>query len=367
MNITNENTKSFLGEKEWILFQINEGPCQQACPFCYEKPFTIKRLNEARDEGKIFLPDSQSLQNMQTKELAILARKYKYELGFEMSLEELDKYFKLLKNSGLDRAGLTGSQPSGHSYFAEILNLAKANELFLRVYSADYMVDKLKHPAVKNIVLNVEHQRKFFGSDYMKNIVELIDQGKDIHLRVNFESPELVEKKLIFDFYDQLDENYREKVLLKYSFTVKVNGQNNLVYATPSSLKENRQTLLNFIDEFKNNYPTTEMYTERPIFPCSFPREIWEEYKNKGGFITKCDSEFTIYSGGYLNFCPPGRMLTAHKKIDNSEQLVNRITELRHIEKQLSKTPSFDECNKCPVENEIYCQGGCLGYKVGLL
>lgn len=359
------NPNEIIGENEWIIFQVNEGICKQACPFCYERPFTLSKFNEARNAGDLSIPDEHTLNNFSARELSELVQKHKQRLNFEMSLSEIKRCFRLLKEAGINRASLIGSQPSDHSNFKEILDVAQEINLPLRVYTADYMIDRLDHPIVNLIMLNIDHKRKKFEHEYMQKINNFIDQGKTIHLRVNFESFDMVEKKLIFDFYDQLTEENRKKVPLKYSFTVKVKGQKNLQYLTPKSLKENLRYLLNFIDEFKLKYPDTSMFTERPvIFRCAFSsQEQWDAYKDKGGFLTKCNTEFAIYSGGEMNFCPVARSLGDYKRVETVAQFKNRIAELRLKKKELGKIPSFEECNECQFAKGLYCQGGCLGYK----
>jgi len=37
------------------------------------------------------------------------------------------------------------------------------------------------------------------------------------------------------------------------------------------------------------------MFSERPLFPCSFTRDEWLVYEEKGGFVSKCDMEFVVY------------------------------------------------------------------------
>jgi hypothetical protein len=358
---------NLLEEKEWILLQINEGPCSQGCKFCYEKPFTIKKILEAENDPASIYEKKQFLEEMSTQTLYDYVMCKKDLLGLSMPLEEINKYFRIIKQAGIHRAGLTGSQPTEHENFKQILDMANVHRLNLRIYTVDKYINRLNHPSIKNIILHVDPKRKIFDKIYMEKVNRLIALGKKIDLRVNFENHNIEKKSIIYNFYNALPTKSIEKVLLKYSFTVKVPGTHNIFYATPQSLKRHSETLLKFIDEFSEKFPSANMYAERPLFPCSFDKNIWDKYKTKGGFTTKCDSEFTIYTGGILNFCPPARTLGDSCIINSANDFKKRILELKHKRDQVVKIPSFEECKECHLEKETLCHGGCLQYKVNNL
>ncbi len=369
-------TGSLKGD-EWILFQVNEGPCSAGCDYCYERPVALNLLNDAQAKGKLPATDLNQLNN---RDLAGFISQNNQTLGLEMSVEELSHYFSILREAGISRAGLIGSEPTSHSRFEEILDAAQAQEIDLLVYTAGMSPEKLVHPVIKQIVLHLDYGR--LGEEqmkkkideetlppdaYMEKINRLIDQGKLIDLRINFTSAGLPEKGLVFNFYKKLSPENRSKVLFKYSFSTRVHEDPTSDYFTPQSLNHASPRLMSFVDEFKKQFPESPMYSERPLFPCSFSKDEWQAYTDKGGFVSRCYMEYTVYPNSGLALCPPSRSLEAGKQIKNPAQLIDRLNELREKIDTVLQLPSFPECEPCEHRADMTCQGGCYGYKIGLL
>lgn len=287
--------------------------------------------------------------------------------GFEMKAEEIANYLDLLKEAGVDRAFLVGSEPTEHSDFETILDSALNRGMKLLIYTSGASLDKLKHPAVSTIVLHLDENK--FGKGKMSldarmaQVNELLDLGKEIHLRVNFSSPEMTEKVLVFNFYEKLKPRHKSNVLLKYSFTTKVSGSPEISYFTPESLKAVAPKIIGFVDEFKGKLPATPVYSERPLFRCAFSDEEWKRYTKKGGFTAKCEMEFVVYQNAGLAFCPPARGLATGKKIETAQELVERVMDLKKKFDEVSSKPSFKVCVNCKRRINLTCQGGCGGYK----
>ncbi len=346
-----------LSGDEWIGFQLSEGPCKVGCDYCYERPAALKLLNQAAKEGKLAAPDF----SINNAKLADFISKNRAKLGLELSIEEIRHYFDLFNSVGLDRAFLVGSEPTKHPQFETVLDLAKEKKIRLLVYTSGTDLATLNHPAVEFIVLHLNHG--FPSDDFMKEIGSLLGKGKKIHFRVNFSASDLRERFLIDSFYSRIAPQYLSSTPLKYSFTTPVSLESGLPYCTPAVLKKTAPQFLSFVEEFKGQYPTVPLYSERPLFPCSFSREEWESYKEKGGFVSKCEMEFVIYPKTGLALCPPSRNLVPGKRIETAEQLVTQITELRKKFRELSQQPSFDACKTCARRIDQSCQGGCGGYK----
>src|SRR3989338_6156391 len=269
---------------EWILFQVKEGPCAAACTYCYETPVVKKILQSAQERGVI---EDTKLDNMNNAKLARFVSEQRNKLGLEISVGEMRDYFTILKGAGIHRAGLIGSEPTTHSQFSEMLNVAQDVGIDLLVYTAGMAPQLLEHPAIKYVVLHLDYDR--LGTEtlarrledgslppdsYMEKINALVDAGKKIDLRVNFTNKEMTEQALVFNFYTKLRPENREKVLLKYSFTTKVSGQPDADFFTPEILRGTIPTITGFVDEFKKRFPDASMYAERSLFPCSFDEDI---------------------------------------------------------------------------------------------
>ncbi|MBI2346061.1 MAG: hypothetical protein HYV03_04095 [Deltaproteobacteria bacterium] len=358
----------FLRGDEWVLFQIKEGPCRANCSYCYERPVALKLLGATPD-----------LTRLDNKQLAHFIADNNEKLGLEMGLVEITSYFSILRQAGISRAGLIGSEPTSHSQFREILEAAFTQGIDLLVYTAGMALEKLSHPAIKEIVLHLDYSRlgnnrlrqlirdKTLPPDiYMEKINRLVNDGKLLDLRINFTNAEMPEQDLIFNFFEKLTPQNRPNVLFKYSFSTRVDGEPDSEYVTPDSLRELAPRLKTFIDEFKTRFPTCEMYAERPLFPCAFSGSDWETYTEKGGFVARCFMEYTIYSKKGLALCPPGRGLAQATPITSATELLHRIGELRKEVDDVFKIPSFPECEPCPHRIALTCQGGCVGYKMGL-
>ncbi len=348
--------KSLLSGDKWIGFQLKEGPCSAGCSYCYERPTALNLLKQAVREGKIGDIDL----SMNNAQLAFFISKNKDKLGLEFDAKEIEKYFDLLKQVGINRTFFVGSEPTEHSDFSRILDSALKKEIQVLVYTSGTSLQKLNHPAVKFIVLHLSN--KIPSGNYMKEINSLIERGKEIHFRVNFSSAEMKEKNLVFSFFSQIKPEFREKVLLKYSFTSKVSGTD-LNHFTPSLLKKTVPKIVSFVEEFNKSFPLVKMYSERLLFPCSFPSQVWEKYKDAGGFTSKCEMEFVVYPNSGLVLCPPARNLLKGEKITSAERLRKKIFELKKQFEEISKKPSFDVCKNCEHRINSACQGGCGCYK----
>jgi sulfatase maturation enzyme AslB (radical SAM superfamily) len=351
-------SNSILQTGEEIGFQIKEGPCNAGCEYCYERSTVLKLLEVAKKQGKIKVVDKL----MSNFQLASFINKNKGQLNLEMSLSEIKKYFRLLSKSGVKDSFLIGSEPCLRSRFEDILNLAKKFGINLTVYTSGNALRKLKHPAVKTIIL---HLSRTPNETYMITVVDLLKNGKNIELRINFSGPSMREKAIIFGFYSNLNKAERKKVLLKYSFSSKVSGNlDPLFYVTPQSLHEIAPVLIELIDEVKKNYPEVSLKAERPLFRCAFPPTVWKKYEQEGGFRSLCNMDFTVYIKKGLAFCPPGRDFEEGKQVNTANQLKTRINSLRKRLYKLKFEPSFKTCKKCRYRLDELCQGGCAGYKI---
>lgn len=364
---------SDLHNDEWILFQIKEGPCNAGCDYCYENAHIRKVIEDAQAKGEV---EAAPVQQMKTLELAKFTGKHGDVLKAEMSLDEISSYFELLRSAGITRAALIGSEPTSHSHFKEILDFAHENNLSLLIYTAGMAPEVLEHPAVSRIVLHLDYGR--LGADevrrrmeaktlpadaYMQKISRLIELGKFIDLRINFSDARLNEISVINNFFEKLPVAQHVHTQVKYSFSTRVAGEPDLHYFDPATLRVAVPIFLKFIDSFKERFPGVALFSERPLFPCSFDSEVWDRYETKGGLVSSCDMEFTFYPSAGLALCPPSRALAAPETISTVSQLREKISQLRNFVRTLYRQPSFEECGPCPKREDLSCQGGCLGYK----
>src|SRR5580704_530804 len=231
---------------------------------------------------------------MSTIQLARFTEKHRHQIASEMSVGEVDTIFGLLKDSGITRAGLIGSEPSSHERFVDILNSALAHGVDLLVYTAGLAPKKMRHDAIKFVVLHLDYGRldaeetarrlelgTLPSADYMKDILALLRMRKEIHLRVNFSSPNLGEAKLVHNFFAQVPSELRALTRLKYSFNTRVSGDSSVPYETPESLRNSSGLLQQFVDDFASEFPETSMVSERPLFQCSFDGATWSKYAER--------------------------------------------------------------------------------------
>jgi hypothetical protein len=237
---------------------------------------------------------------------------------------------------------------------------------------------QLHHGAIKFIVLHLDYGRldpaevmrrlnagTLPSASYMQEIIALLQERKEIHLRVNFASPDLSEAKLVYNFFVQIPQELLDRTVLKYSFNTRVAGDASVSYETPESLRHNAHLLQHFVDEFTAAFPNVVMLSERPLFPCSFEQETWSRYAERGGFLSSCDMEYTFYPTQGLALCPPSRNLVAPKQVSNPAELRKHLVNLRYFLEATYRIPSFTSCESCDLRKDLTCQGGCLGYKVG--
>ena len=316
---TPEVEKSFLKPSEKILFQVKEGMCSRGCPYCYEK---------GKSKG-------------------------------EMPFEVLEHGFKTLKSLNVDEAELIGSEPTEYSRWDDLVKLADEQNIDLTVYTSGLHLDKLNNNRVKKLILHVmfKPDEKFMGE-----IKELLDKGQFIYLRVNFDAKNLGEKDIIYSFLEQLPEQYRKQISLKYSFTSKTEDPN-IEFTDIDALKELKPEFLEFCEEIHNKFPDVTMYSERPVFKCCFTPEEQKQY-SYAGLDSKCNMEYTVYKDGQIALCPPVENLIPKRKMETDKQLVDAVNEIREDMVRLIKKPSFKSCEECDFLQDASCQGGCFSYKL---
>jgi hypothetical protein len=305
VNMPTYSGSRILRNDEWLLLQIKEGPCSAGCDYCYENENIRSVFADAQAQGRI---DSFSVDGLSTIDLARLTEKYREKIGSEMGLDEVETIFRLLRASNISRAGLIGSEPSTHRHFSKILDTALENGLELMVYTAGLALHKMRHSAINVIVLHLDYGRldaeetarrlkagDLPSSVYMEEVASLLSEGKNVHLRLNFSSPAMTEAMLANNFFSQLPADLRRRTQLKYSFNTRVNGDSSVTYETPESMRRSSHLLRLFVDEFTSSFPEVSLLSERPLFPCSFEAGVWQDYRERGGFVSSCDMEYTFY------------------------------------------------------------------------
>ena len=363
-----------LNNDEWILLQVKEGPCNAGCEYCYENEPIKEAITEKQRKG---LVPGVAVAAMGTLELSHFVEAHREALNAEMPIEEIRNILSMVKRSGISRVGLIGSEPTSHSQFPAILDLASDLGISLLVYTSGLAPDRLQHPAINIIVLHLDYgrlggvrmlQRSNDGTlppdNYMGKIIRLLESGKEVHLRVNFTSADLPEAKMVMNFFDGIPQQLKVLTTLKYSFTTRVAGDPSIAYFSPGTLRATAHNLLTFVDDFSYRHPEVHMLSERPLFPCSFEENIWQEYARKGGFVSSCDMEFTFYAGTGLGLCPPCRTLVPPQQVSTPAEFNARLRQLREFLRTSYLKPSFPVCNECEYRINLSCQGGCLGYKV---
>jgi pyruvate-formate lyase-activating enzyme len=363
-----------LQNDEWIVFQIKEGPCAAGCTYCYENEHIRTVLKAAQASGQV---EQAFVDGMTTRELAGFVEEHREELDSEMALTEIAASFALLKQADITCAALVGSEPTSHSQFKEILDLAQNLGIKLFVYTAGMAPERLLHPAISRVILHLDCGTLEPGiaalriadkappsSHYMAKIVELLKAGKKLDLRINFSDGRLREADLVRNFFEKVPLNFRLNTQVKYSFSTRVARERDPSYFTPERLRACSSGLLAFVDQFSTQFPEVKLFSERPLFPCSFTKDAWQKYSSKGGFVSCCDMEFTFYPRVGLALCPPARSLVRPRVVTTVEQLQDRIAELRRLARQFYQEASFDDCISCGKRIDLSCQGGCLGYKL---
>lgn len=356
---------------ERIGFQIKEGPCSSGCNYCYETPPALDLIDEARSAGTISADQLSIGRGSSNRKIAQeVSRTPELQRILEMPVEKLLQYFRLLVQSGVNRAFLIGSEPTEHSHFSDILDGAQKEGVDLMVYTSGMHLDKLRHPAVRHIVLHVNEgpdsgflQRQV-TPEFINRVHALLDDGVTVDCRSNFSDARMQEAKMVFSFYNALRAEMRDRVKLKYSFTAKTAGDSESSHTTIDSLRAAAPALTSFVDQFRVLYPNTPMTSERPLFRCSFDKETWDKYAALGGFSSQeCDMEFMGYNNGFA-LCAPTRNAVPTEMVETVEELQFRIQALRTYATEQARKPSFAECEPCDHRTNGSCQGGCQSYKL---
>ncbi len=397
-NIVKTNT-----DEGSLLFEIQRGVCAVGCGDCYERGASEKFVGSAIEQGFVqglIVPiNSSNLSGLNTAALYRLQRKAEkaiagLPLSLQqmapqtglMSLEEITSWFSLMNEVGLTRADLIGSETTEHPYFSEILDTAREHRLAVLVYTGRLPanLDRLRHPAVTNVMLHLDYtagveeklkclvdEGKVPSDDYMKRVNILLEQGKQVDLRINFpyryqqSMDQSIETGLVFNFLAQIDSKYRDSVRVKYSFSTKVGDALHLPHFELDTFDTIVVTsFLSFVDRVKDQYPNVALRAERPLFKCTFSDEQWNDYEIKAGLRSTCNMEIAAYPGRKLGLCTVTRELGIMQQIDTADTLCEGVEFLRNHAAKMFELPSFPQCEPCNLRTTLACYGGCSGYKV---
>ncbi|MFA6992035.1 MAG: hypothetical protein WC269_01995 [Candidatus Gracilibacteria bacterium] len=364
----NDIEQPVLLEGERIGIQTAEGPCSAGCKECYERPAMTDVLARLLANGLSmdYLWDYINWDPKIPGVLCDFALKDPLLAALlKTGPQDFLQYFRLCTQIGIKNLFLIGSEPTAHENFDEVLDLAESSGVKLMVYTGGGNLDKLQHTAVDHVVLHVNYGEGVKDGvctpEFLKKVNDLLARGVKIDCRVNFSSAKMREKSLIHSFYEGIRPEFRQNVLLKYSFNAKALSSVN--HITPDGMRAVASDLISFIDDFLIHFPEVSLFAERPIFPCAFPDDVWEQYAQIGGFRAKCDMEYTFYQDG-LGLCPPARRVVPRIPVATPDELRAAIATLRGQVREVKfETSSFPECEECRQRVLEVCQGGCSCYK----
>jgi len=364
----NDIEQPVLLEGERAGIQIAEGHCSAGCKECYERGARVGILEELMERGvNLRVQDYVNMDPEVPDVLNDFAFTDPYlQLVLKTNPRDFLRYFQLCAKVGIRNLFLLGSEPTEHVNFEEILDLANQAGVKLMVYTSGKNLDKLQHTAVDHVVLHVNYGEGVKDGactpEFLKKVDDLLARGVKIDCRVNFSSAKMREKSLISSFYEGIRPEFRQNVLLKYSFNAK--APFSIDHMTPDRMREVSFDLISFIDEFRVHFPEVSLFAERPIFPCAFPDDVWEKYAKVGGFRPICSMEYTFYQQGGLGLCPPARRVIPRIPVETPDQLREAISKLREqVHEVKFGIPSFPECEECRHRILEVCQGGCSCYK----
>jgi len=88
-----------------------------------------------------------------------------------------------------------------------------------------------------------------------------------------------------------------------------------------------------------------------------------------------CNMELTYYwqnGQTVLGFCPPARTLVQPRHVANVDEFWQALSQFHDLFDLHNRTPAFPVCTACELRglhpnDEVVCQGGCLGGKATAL
>ena len=309
---------SLLSGDEWVSIQIKDGPCSHDCSYCYARREPVGEISVMQMESVI---------------------------GWFLEL-------------GIHKCLLIGSEPTEHSAFQEILDMFSRKRFTCGVYTNGDNLSQLLHPAVRQVILHLSHTPT---SKNLYSANELLDSGKKIDLRVNFDSPDLTEMNIIRPFLAGIHQTHLSEILLKYSVTSPVPSIGVQGFDI-GKLKTLKPRLISVLTALHNEFPKVLFYAERPLFKCVFSESELEDLYFANIMFT-CFMEFTVYRDMTMNLCSPGRFVFKGKPIESATDISDSIDQVRSHMETLARIPSFPECRVCEFHEDLSCFGGCIGNK----
>jgi len=276
----------------------------------------------------------------------------------DMSVEDFTKVLKWLKEiSDTREIFLVGGEPTIIKNLKEYLDAAKKEEFEVNIYTNGGFKEEVRnllitHPSVMEVIFHYEP--RFFKiiskENYLKNIEE-ISKKKKVMMLYTTSDPN-------FDYSEVLDWAKKYKMLIRWIFATPTKG--NTPYLSLAEMKKSRKHLQKFLLEALENGVETIPDLSFPL--CVFDKEFVEKYYKKLNLVKMCFPFAYIKPTLGTQFCSSVPEFI-HEPVKDSKELLKIIDNYKAERKKMDKIYAFKECKTCEWNN-VYCQGGCLCYRL---
>lgn len=300
--------------------------------------------------------------------------KYCYEEGLnkdigEVSVSDFQKVVVWLKKNNKNKLIILGGEPTLHSKFKELMNIAEKNNIIVMMLT-NFLFDEDTASFIaskKRLMLqaNINHPDTYRSGQY--DIV--VRNLKYLNIRV----PGLVLRYNIFeesqDYSYMVDLAKMHKTPIRFSIINSAIGSAVKASVTKDTIQTvyKKNTMISFLNECKQH--GVNAYFARPVPACLFTEAERKELLKNNGLKYKC---YIGRNGNYalrVNVNPDLTLLGCYGVPIKAPRLtefesINSISDFYKSDfKCLRKMAVMEECNCCSYYINDECQGGCMSEK----
>lgn len=284
------------------------------------------------------------------------AKEFKRKNSGDISLQNLERIIKKLKESGIKTLKIQGGEPTYHSNFIEVSQYLKNAGMTLHLYTNgifESSIIKCIYENYKSVIVNCNQLMEADLKILSNNIEALIEAGCSVML-----GKTISRKTSDIDGFLRFAETFRENVKIRFD------ASRPHMYSAEAYkvFKEDAHSVIDAL--IKAQLQKFELEIDCCYPPCFFSKSEWRLIRRHlRGFWSKCTTIVDISPDLALTTCFCGVQFV-DLEIDDFNSLREASLFAEYIENRMRFEVSSDErCNTCLQRFDKICQGGCLGHK----
>lgn len=286
----------------------------------------------------------------------------------EMDLNDFRELLKFLKKNQQTKVRLMGGEPTLHSHFKEIIDLAIENEFNVIIFTNGFFSEELAHWMAKkgeSLQYSINLAAIAFAPEEKKrsaeNNLKILSESSKISGSLTVDSAMFKYARVI----ELVQKNKFQSIRIAIANNMVNNSLNNSI---ADDYKDIIATVIQLVDRLKKT-GVFKIFFNCGFTPCMFQKEQIYKLKKTGVKINGwgCSGKigsFDITADLRMFPCFSSQELEIKKilnfrKLKSAQKFSDKL--LKYFTKKIM-TPIFPECEKCAYYKRGECMGPCLGY-----